>query len=54
MPLYEFRCPKCNKTFTVTLTVKDFEAHNYQCPSCQNKEVEEQFSGVSVMTSKKS
>jgi putative FmdB family regulatory protein len=54
MPLYEFRCLDCKKTFTVPLSVSDFEKRKYQCPSCKSKKLEEQFTSVNVVTSKKS
>ena len=54
MPLYEFQCLNCNKKFTTTLSVTDFEKGKYQCPSCKSKKVEEQFTNVNVVTSKKS
>jgi putative FmdB family regulatory protein len=54
MPLYEFLCLKCNKTFTLPLSVSDFEKSKYQCPFCKSKKVEEQFTSVNVVTAKKS
>jgi putative FmdB family regulatory protein len=54
MPLYEFVCLKCNKTFTLPLSVSDFEKRKYQCPSCHSKKLEEKFTSVNVVTSKKS
>ncbi len=54
MPLYEFLCLDCKKTFTLPLSVSDFEKRKYQCPSCKSKKVEEQFTSVNVVTSKKS
>ncbi|PYS40482.1 MAG: zinc ribbon domain-containing protein [Acidobacteria bacterium] len=54
MPVYEFKCLDCGKTFTLPLAVKDFEKNNYECPSCKKKNLEEQFSSVNVVTSKKS
>jgi putative FmdB family regulatory protein len=54
MPVYEFRCLECESVFTLPLSVKDFEAQNYECPSCKKKNLEEQFTIVNVVTSKKS
>lgn len=54
MPLYEFRCLHCDKTFTLPLSVSDFEKQNYECPFCKGKKLEEQFTSVNVVTSKKS
>jgi putative FmdB family regulatory protein len=54
MPLYEFICLNCDKTFTVSMTVADLDKKNYKCPHCKSKKVEEQFTSVNVVTSKKS
>ena len=54
MPIYEFMCLNCRKKFTMPLTVNDFEKGKYHCPSCKSKKVEEQFTSVNVVTSKKS
>jgi putative FmdB family regulatory protein len=54
MPVYEFKCLDCGKTFTLPLVVKDFEENKYECPSCKTKNLEEQFSSVNVVTGKKS
>jgi putative FmdB family regulatory protein len=54
MPVYEFRCLDCKKTFTLPLTLSEFEKGKYKCPHCQGKKLEEQFKSVNVVTSKKS
>jgi putative FmdB family regulatory protein len=54
MPVYEFLCLNCDKKFTLPMSVSDFEKRKYQCPSCKSKKVEEQFTSVNVVTSKKS
>ena len=54
MPLYEFQCLDCKKTFTLPLTLSEFEKRKYKCPRCQSKKLEEQFTSVNVVTSKKS
>ena len=54
MSIYEFRCLSCDKTFTLPLSLNDFEKGKYACPSCKSKKVEEQFTSVNVVTSKKS
>jgi len=54
MPVYEFKCLDCGKTFTLPLSVKEFENKAYECPSCKKKNLEEQFTSVNVVTSKKS
>jgi len=54
MPVYEFRCLDCKKSFTLTLSLKEFDQQKYVCPSCKSKKLEEQFTSVNVVTSKKS
>ncbi len=53
MPLYEFHCPKCDKDFTLVLTVSEYEKTKPKCPDCKT-EAERIFSSVYAITSKKS
>lgn len=36
MPLYDFRCPACNRTFELLIRASDHPA----CPTCGNRELE--------------
>jgi len=54
MPIYEFECQKCEKKFTLVLTVKQLEKKEFACPACQAKEVELLITSTHVITSKKS
>jgi putative FmdB family regulatory protein len=54
MPLYEFICTTCGKTFELILTVDGYEREERQCPHCRSRNVERVMSGISVITSKKS
>jgi len=55
MPANEYRCSDCNKTFVVYATVAEHEKNpKPNCSHCGSNKVEQQFSGVSVITSKKS
>jgi putative FmdB family regulatory protein len=54
MPDDEDECQECKKTFTVHQTVAEHEASPTQeCPSCKGPNVVQLFSGVAVITSKK-
>ena len=53
MPVYEFQCLECKKTFTLPLTISEFEKGKYKCPNCQGKTLEEQFTRVNIVTSTK-
>jgi putative FmdB family regulatory protein len=54
MPTYEFLCEKCQKTFTVIISISEYEKKDYQCPQCKNKDVKQQISSFQAVTSKKS
>lgn len=54
MPTYEFRCGKCNKEFTLVLSLKEKEEGGIQCPDCGAKELETLLSTFYARTSKKS
>jgi putative FmdB family regulatory protein len=42
MPIYEFRCPKCELEFEVVQGMK--EKHEAPCPECGNEETKRVFS----------
>jgi len=55
MPTYEYKCKECKKAFLVYTTVTEHEKNpKPPCESCGSKNVKQQFSSVSVITSKKS
>ncbi|MFQ5916981.1 MAG: FmdB family zinc ribbon protein [Candidatus Binatia bacterium] len=54
MPLYEFHCKKCNKTFGITLSIKEREERKIACPSCGSKKAEPLLAPFFAKTSKKS
>lgn len=54
MPLYEFYCEKCKKSYTLQLRLAEFEKENYQCPKCKNHKIKKQISTFQTKTSKKS
>ena len=43
MPLYEYQCRSCGKTFEMLRRMKDADS-DLECPECHSKEVERQFS----------
>ena len=52
MPLYEYRCPSCEKTFEfLCLSSKDEE--EIRCPFCGAKEVQRLLSAFSSRSSDK-
>ncbi len=54
MPTYDFRCLKCNKHFSRTMTISEFVRRRAACPSCGSKRVEKRITGFFAITSKKS
>jgi putative FmdB family regulatory protein len=54
MPSYEFKCEKCNRDFTLLLTVSEYEKTKFRCPKCKSARVKQQIGSVQVLTSKKS
>jgi putative FmdB family regulatory protein len=39
MPMYEYECGKCKKTFTVALSLKEHEQGVAACPGCGSRKV---------------
>ncbi len=47
MPIYEYRCKKCNNTFEKLVFAG--EEDDVKCPECGNKDVEKVISAFSFM-----
>ena len=55
MPAYEYACKDCGKTFTVFLSLKEYEVNpTIKCPHCESDHVERVLTGFFAKTSKKS
>ena len=54
MPIYEFKCEECRKKFSLTLTVTQRSGSKIKCPKCSSRKVEQQYSAVYAVTSRKS
>ncbi len=54
MPTYEFLCEKCNKPFTLSITVSEYEKGKFRCPKCKSSKVKQQITSFQTVTSKKS
>jgi putative FmdB family regulatory protein len=52
MPVYEFRCNKCKKDLSMTLTLRERE-QGVKCPKCGGP-LEPLMSGFMAQTAKKS
>jgi putative FmdB family regulatory protein len=54
MPIYEFRCRDCQKTFELAQSIADHETASVHCPHCDGTNVDRLVSHVHAVTSKKS
>jgi putative FmdB family regulatory protein len=54
MPTYEFECKKCNKPFTLILTVTEHEKKKIRCPKCKSTRGNQLITPFHAITSKKS
>jgi putative FmdB family regulatory protein len=54
MPSYEFLCKNCKKTFTVLLSLQEYEKGRVICPKCKSKKVEQKPAAFFAVTAKKS
>ena len=54
MPLYEYLCKKCDKTFTTTMTIGEHDKKRARCPVCKGTKVLPQFRSFYAKTSRKS
>ncbi len=54
MPTYDFRCTRCSKKFTLTLTIKQRETGKMKCPKCGANKPEPIFGTFFAKTSRKS
>lgn len=55
MPVYEYRCDKCDRDVTLTLTISKHEKGPVKCPKCgSSKALRPLLSTFMSQTSKKS
>jgi len=54
MPQYEYACKECKKTFSLIMTLAEYDKGNVACPKCKSKKVEQKFAPFFAVTSKKS
>lgn len=54
MPHYEFLCRDCQKFFDKILSLIDYEEGDIVCPRCGSRNVEQRWSAISAIASKKS
>lgn len=54
MAVYEYRCRKCARKFTVTHGMAEHGTVRVRCPKCASLRVAQQFSGFFAKTARKS
>ena len=54
MPQYNFLCRACNKEFSKTMTLSQYEKGGIVCPHCKSKDIEQRWAAFYAVTSKKS
>lgn len=54
MSHYAFFCLDCNREFTTTMHISDFQKSGVTCPQCGGARVTQKVEAFSAVTSKKS
>jgi putative FmdB family regulatory protein len=54
MPIYEFRCTKCRKRFTLSMSISQHGRRHPTCPKCGSRNVAALFSPFFAKTIRKS
>ena len=54
MPVYEYRCEKCERDFSVEMSISEYSREKVTCPNCNSPDVKRQISVFQTITSKKS
>jgi putative FmdB family regulatory protein len=54
VPIYNFHCKECKKSFTLTMALAEYERGKFVCPKCKSKKVEQQMAAFFAVTAKKS
>jgi len=54
MPVYDYICEDCQKSFELVLTLGEHDKNNITCPKCGSKNVEQDAAAFFAVTSKKS
>ncbi len=54
MPLYEYHCKDCGKSFSVRHHIEEHAKKRPKCPKCGGRKLEQKFSSFFAKTAKKS
>ena len=54
MPVYEYFCRECHKSFEIVLTLEQHEKKRIVCPKCGSRKVQQEMADFYAVTSRKS
>jgi len=54
MPVYDYVCLDCHKSFETVLTLNEHDKETPKCPHCGSKNVEQEAAAFFAVTSRKS
>jgi len=54
MPVYDYLCKDCQKSFELVLTLSEHDRDTIVCPKCGSKNIEQDVAEFYAVTSKKS
>jgi putative FmdB family regulatory protein len=54
IPVYDYICNDCKKSFEMVLTLAEHDKERISCPHCGSKNVEQQAAAFFAVTGKKS
>ncbi len=54
MPIYEYRCTKCRRRFSLEESINEHGKRRPPCPKCKSRTVEPMFSTFFAKTGRKS
>ncbi|MGA7379639.1 MAG: zinc ribbon domain-containing protein [Terriglobales bacterium] len=54
MPVYDYICNDCKKSFETVLTLTEHDKEGIRCPHCGSKNVEQEAAEFFAVTGKKS
>jgi putative FmdB family regulatory protein len=54
MPVYDYVCQDCHKTFETVLTLDEHDHEKVKCPHCGSRNVEQEATAFFAVTSRKS
>jgi len=54
MPVYDYICKDCKKSFELVLTLSEHDKDKIKCPKCGSTRVEQESAAFFAVTSKKS